>query len=214
MSTLRITLPALRLTREPARGSRGFTLVEILVVCAIIGIVMTMAIPAIYRKFNPDSMVKITTDLIEACCHARAYAILQGTPVDLVISAPEEDSVNARFSLQPASAGPASTTGGGMTSPDVSGEDWRMEKRPGASAEGINFAMTLPETVAIELMEVNFQDAMEWAEARVRFYPNGTSDEFKMILWRPDTNERRMLTLEVVTGLADFETDVNKFGNQ
>ncbi len=101
-----------------------------------------------------------------------------------------------------------------MTSPDVSGEDWRMEKRPGASAEGINFAMTLPETVAIELMEVNFQDAMEWAEARVRFYPNGTSDEFKMILWRADTNERRMLKLEVVTGLADFETDVNKFGNQ
>ncbi len=102
MRTLRITLPAMRLTREPARGSRGFTLVEILVVCAIIGIVMTMAIPAIYRKFNPDSMVKITTDLIEACCHARAYAILQGTPVDLVISA--EDASNARFSLQPASA--------------------------------------------------------------------------------------------------------------
>ncbi len=86
--------------------------------------------------------------------------------------------------------------------------------RSAAPAEALNFTTRIPDKIAVELVEVNFQDAMDWAEVRVRFYPNGTSDEFKMLLYRPDTNERRLLTLEVVTALADVESDLNKMNRR
>lgn len=80
--------------------------------------------------------------------------------------------------------------------------------RPPASPP--SFSARISDKIAVELLEVNFQDAMEWAEVRVRFYPNGVCDEFKMLLYRPDTNERRLITLEVVTGLVDVESDLMK----
>jgi hypothetical protein len=58
--------------------------------------------------------------------------------------------------------------------------------------------------IAVELLDVNFVNQMEFPEARVRFYPNGTSDEFTTILlWNRRT--RAKISLEVVTGLADVE---------
>ena len=86
-----------------------------------------------------------------------------------------------------------------------------MGERPatGQSSAPANCSFTakIPDTIAFELLEVNFQDAMEWEQARVRFYPNGTSDELKMLLFRPASGERRLITLEVVTALADMESD-------
>lgn len=203
----------------------AFTLIEILVVCGILGILMTIAFPMLHSRLHPDSMKKVADDMKEACCHARAYAILQGTPVDLVISA-EDGSVR----LQPA-ANESTSDRSGTFSPSVSGGAWRMEdqarearkssigddasmgERPARSAaptEALNFSSKIPDKIAVELVEVNFTDAMEWAEVRVRFYPNGTSDEFKLLLYRPDTGERRLLTLEVVTALVDVESDMMK----
>jgi prepilin-type N-terminal cleavage/methylation domain-containing protein len=196
------------------RGNReqAYTLIEILIVCAIIGIVMTMSIPMLYYKLHPDSMKAAVENMMEACSHARASAILNASPIDLVIRAgnpgePTTLSIQAATYAKPAFAGEE------VESPSVSGEDWRMpERRAGPSAGNapINFSAKIPDSVAFELMEVNFQDAMEYEQVRVRFYPNGTSDEFKCLLFRPATNERRLITVEVVTGLADLETDPQK----
>src|SRR5215207_4203641 len=68
-----------------ARSQNAFTLIEIMVVCAIIGIVMTIAIPSIYRQLHPESMQKAVNDLLEACRDARAHAVLTDTTVELVI---------------------------------------------------------------------------------------------------------------------------------
>ena len=36
----------------------------------------------------------------------------------------------------------------------------------------------LPDDIAVKLLYVNFEDQMEFPEARVQFFPNGTCDEF------------------------------------
>ena len=200
---MRVTRHSPLATRQSARA---FTLIEIMVVVAIIAVLMTVAIPSLYRQLHPESMQKAVSDLMEACSHARAHAILSGNPVDLVIRA--EDG---NISLQPAS-GEVSTPAR-LESLNVAGEEWRMEDRPNprASSEGISFSAKLSDKIAVELMEVNFQDQLEFEEARVRFHPNGTSDEFKMLLVRPETGERRLITLEVVTALVDVESDPNKW---
>jgi len=46
---------------------------------------------------------------------------------------------------------------------------------------------------------VNLKDQMEADEAHVRFYPNGTSDEFTIVL--ESKGEIRKISLECVTGL-------------
>ncbi len=65
----------------------------------------------------------------------------------------------------------------------------------------------LSDHLSIELLSVNsvnFVNLKDAEVARVRFYPNGTSDEFLMVLHSSDTGELRQITLEAVTALADW----------
>jgi hypothetical protein len=61
----------------------------------------------------------------------------------------------------------------------------------------------LAEDIGIRLLYVNFKDYMESPEAHVRFFSNGTSDEFT-ILFFSHQGERK-ISLDVVTGLAQLE---------
>src|ERR1051326_4172680 len=56
----------------------AFTLIEIMVVVAIIGLVMAMGVPTIYRLFHKEGFRKSISDVMEVCASARAQAILQG----------------------------------------------------------------------------------------------------------------------------------------
>ena len=189
--------------------SAAFTLVEILVVVAIIGIVMTISIPTLYRTLNPDSIDKAVRDMMEACSHARAYAILNSVAVDLVIRA--EDG---QISIQPAGSIGRASDAFEDRSDELPAAAEAEEARPtpsGGSREGLNFSAKLGENVTPEIMEVNFQDQLEFTETRVRFYPNGTSDEFKCLMVHVPSGQRRLITLEVVTGLAEVESDPSKW---
>jgi prepilin-type N-terminal cleavage/methylation domain-containing protein len=141
---------------------RAFTLIEIMIVVAIIGIIMAMGIPSIVRTMRKEGMRKAVSDLVEACSEARATAILSGTKADLVIR-PQDGTI----------------TGG-------------------------KFSATLPENVWIAILGVNFIQFEEAEEARVHFYPNGTSDEFTIVLNSNDS-EAQKINLEVITGLANVE---------
>src|SRR5438876_8247894 len=67
--------------------SRGFTLVEIMIVISILAIVLATGVPSMLRSLQKEGLRKAQSDLVEACSHARAQAILSGLPMELVIRA-------------------------------------------------------------------------------------------------------------------------------
>jgi type II secretory pathway pseudopilin PulG len=178
-----------------------------MVVVAIMAIVMTLAIPMIYQQLHPESMRKAVSEVMEACSHARARAILDGVQTDLVIR-----PADRQFDLAAGSSAPAPVDNR-MFSPDVAGNDWRAAPRPASRSGGGNdgfFPVKLSHKIIIEGMGINGEDYTDDEEGRVRFYPNGTSDEFSIVLLS-ESGERRNITLEVVTAMADVESDPSKF---
>jgi prepilin-type N-terminal cleavage/methylation domain-containing protein len=176
-----------------ARYRTAFTLIEIMVVVAIMGIVLTIGIPAIYRVSKKEGMQKAVSDVWEVCNSARAQAIFRGSPVEVVFHPQER-----RFAI-----------GSGNASQPQDGSDFVVEQpapKPGAGQSG-----QFPENVFIEMLDINLLEYRESDEARVRFFPNGTSDELTLIL-RSTKNEWRAISLEVTTGRVSIESDPQKFG--
>jgi hypothetical protein len=56
-------------------------------------------------------------------------------------------------------------------------------------------------------LDINLSEYRESEWARVRFFPNGTSDEMTLVL-RSEKNEWRKVSLEVTTGLASVDNVV------
>jgi type II secretion system protein H len=65
--------------------ARGFTLIEIMVVVAIMGIIMAAGIPSLYGFMHKSGLRKTMSDLLETCQSARAAAIMSGSPAELII---------------------------------------------------------------------------------------------------------------------------------
>lgn len=172
------------------RSSAGFTLVEIMIAIGIVAMVMAWGVPSVFRVLKKDSMRQAVSDVMEACSHARARAILQGVPMELVIRA--DDGL---LTVQPA---PQREEASAAADPQpVAGE-------PTVDVPSKPFDAHLPNNIGVELLDVNFRDMMQADEARVRFFPNGTCDEFTIVL-RSDTGGVRKISLEIVTSLAEME---------
>lgn len=162
---------------------------ELMIVVALAGILVAAGLPPFVRALKKEGIRKAVSDVVEACSHARTQAILKGVPVELVIRA-EDGQISVQRLARRGS--------------NQIGEAGFDESAGTASqAQIAPFTRHLADDVAINLLYVNFQDMMEFPEARVRFYPNGTSDEFTVILIAP-TGEQK-ISLDVVTGLADVD---------
>ena len=70
------------------------------------------------------------------------------------------------------------------------------------SAPGFKTA-SLPKNVDIQIMGVNFVQYEHEDEAKVHFFPNGTSDEFTIVL-QDDQFQTRQISLDVMTALPDL----------
>jgi prepilin-type N-terminal cleavage/methylation domain-containing protein len=145
----------------------AFTLIEIMLVVAILGLVLGVTVPPFYRAVKKEPMRRALTGVSEACEMARARAILQGSTVKIIFR-PQERT----FSVD----------GGGLTA------------RPDAIGSG-----DIADSIIIEMLDVNLVEYREADAAQVRFFPNGTCDEFTLIL-RSSQNEWYKLVLEPTTG--------------
>lgn len=164
----------------------GFTLIEIMIVVALMGLIATMAIPNIYQITKKEGMRRAVSDLIEVCSNARAQAILRGKAVDVIFH-----PVERRFEVSGLAA-PAST--------NLEGEGGAAKPAPPPSP-GTGLAGIIPDDIVLEMLDVNLLEYSQSEWTRVRFYPNGTSDEMTVI-FHSDKGDFRKITLEPTTGLA------------
>lgn len=194
---------------ETRNTKRGFTLLEILVVVAIIALVMTISVPFMKGYLDKHRGMGGAVRMVqEACSDARAMAILKQTATELVIR-PGDGS----FDVTGASSGPAEA--GTTASSGYAPIDAPLANRPAPAAGKVELKLKypakLPEGVIVEGLGLSGEDWTEDPVARVRFYPNGTSDEMSLVLHEPETNLRRNIWLEVITGLPELESDPSKF---
>lgn len=185
--------PSLVLMRSRSGRSRArdnaFTLIEILIVVSLLALVVTTGVPAVFRALKQDPMRQAVTDLVEACSFARAHAILGGVSMELVIVA-DGGAIRVERAREKR-AGDARELGG-------------LQAKPVGPGSTFLRPMQLQEDVAVELLYINLRDQMHEPQARVRFYPNGTSDEFAIVL---RYNEKvRKIELDIITGLADVQS--------
>lgn len=185
-------------SRTVGRSNRAFTLIEVMIVVALLALVLATGIPSFVRARKGTEIRNAVRDVVEACSQARAYAILRGAPMEVVIVA-EGGSIR----VQPIVAREARPALDAATSTRV---------EPNSNEEGTAaslFSARLADEIAIELLDVNFVDFMQFPEAHVVFFPNGTSDEFTIVLhWR---QEWRKISLESITALAEVEADPRKW---
>lgn len=183
-----MTRPAQRSPK--ATNHRAFTLMEIMMVVAIIGLLMTMTVPAILRTMHQEPLRKAVNDVINICGHARSQAILRGMTTTVVFH-PQSGTVSL--------TGAAGTNApGDLVQPDQPSEDSRPAVPGAAALNSTEFG----EGVMIDMLDVNLTEYKDADEARVRFFPNGTSDEMTLILHSGD--QYRKITLEVTTALASM----------
>jgi prepilin-type N-terminal cleavage/methylation domain-containing protein len=172
------------------RASRvqAFTLIELMVVVAIMGIVMAMGIPNIYRAWRKEAMRQAVSEVVELCSTARARSILQSSETEVVFNG--GDGTILLGSGSPAPAKARSDSGPDSDFPAMT-----------PAPVGKTTSMRLPESVAISKLLVNGLNGMDRQQIRVRFRPNGTCDDL-ILQMRSDKNEQVEITLELTTGLA------------
>jgi Tfp pilus assembly protein FimT len=183
-------------SRRPARGGRvAFTLLEVMIVIGMAALVMTISIPFVQRTIRRDAVYQAVHTVEEACRNARSLAIFNNATTELIIRPHEKD-----FSVRPGQAVRS------IARPSIDPETG--EERPVSVGFGKQAAKpfhgTLGEDVVIEMLDVNFVEHRDDEEARVRFHPNGTTDEFTIVL-RIGATAWRKITLDIVTGLPTLE---------
>jgi prepilin-type N-terminal cleavage/methylation domain-containing protein len=175
---------------HPHIARRAFTLIEVMIVVSIVAVIITAGVPMVWKALAKNQMAKAVNDVIEGCKSARDRAIVHSRPYDFVVR--NESAHDATLLIEPSKLrDPGAVAFPGAT-------DAVKDKQSGSLME--DFPRKLGQDVAIELVAVNMADVMKEKEARVRFYPNGTSDEFTIVLRQGGVQRR--VSVDIVTGLA------------
>src|SRR5262245_19579849 len=177
----------LRLHRTPDDipvERNAFTLIELMIVIAIMAILMTMSIPLMYKASHREALNKAVRDIVEVCSQARAMAILQGKMTELVFH-PREGRCEVAGMVRSNPRGDLNEFG---------------EPAPPPSDSGLSAQIS--DKLTIRMLDINLCPYVDAEYARVRFYPNGTCDEMVLIL-QSDRGQQYGVTLEITTGVAD-----------
>lgn len=66
------------------RSGAAFTLLEIMVVVAIMGVILAAGIPSLYKFVHKEGFRKSVSDIMDVCSAARAQAIISGKTTEVV----------------------------------------------------------------------------------------------------------------------------------
>ena len=159
-----------------------------MIVVGIMGIILTMGVPLVWKVWHRAPMAKALHDITEVCSNARSEAILYGHQVDMVFHG------DGRFEVAGGIGGNSASSPGASVPtappPDGSGRSGR-----------------LPDNIGIVSIKIDGRQFRDADVGRVRFFPNGTCDELKVVLLQPDNGDSRGVFLEVTTGLVDVISD-------
>lgn len=180
---------------HPARHARAFTLLELMIVVGMAALVLTLSVPFVQRTLHQDATQTAVKTFMDGLQNARSIAILGNQATEFIVR-PAEGAVSVVVTP------PRSFT---AAPPDVTAVSAEADgvARPKAKLPP-PFAGRLGDTVRLELLDVNFEEKRDAEEARVRFFPNGTSDEFTVV-FRVGTGQWRKISLDMITGTPVLE---------
>jgi type II secretion system protein H len=164
----------------------AFTLIELMVVVAIVGLIAAISVPSILQTFRKEGMRKTLEEVQQLLVDARTRAIYSNRPTEVIFHPAEK---RMELGDVPVEASPAPPAGAPANNPGSS--------PPPATAHG---SVVLPDNVDIAMLDINLLDYGASEMARVRFFPNGTCDELTLVLHSGD--EWQKITLEFSTALA------------
>ncbi len=156
---------------------RAFTLVELMVVLAVLGLIIGISIPSFRSFLKKAPLEQAISDVEGMCRQARSDAIINKRTMELVLNDSEESVV-----LRSA----ARTVMG--VDPETGGEANLVEQ--GEVLDRVELAADLQ---IIEPLDEDFVGLLE-----LRFYPNGTAEPVDLRV--TDGNEAYILSLDPVTG--------------
>lgn len=180
---------------RPANVRLGFTMIEILVVVAIMAIVLGIGIPSMFRVITKTPMAQAVSAFVEGCDKARGAAILDGVPSELII-----DVEDGRLILSVRTAPQWTHTGS-------EGEEGLVGGSKTLAGSG-GFRTALSEDVVLRELFINQRDYLDASttqtdDARIRFFPNGVCDEMNVLISLG--SEFQKIMLDPVTGGTDVE---------
>ena len=144
--------------------------------------------------------------VMEACAAARRQAILSGSTGRVTIRGAEEGT---GFLISAGGGGgKPKTTNVADANADLGGFPDETPKPSPKLGGGIGFNGRIHDEVAIHFISVNFNDPLDEDQVEVKFYTNGTSDEFTIGM-RHEYGDQvlRFVQLDSVTGLAYIKTE-------
>jgi Tfp pilus assembly protein FimT len=176
-----VARPGKAASRFLARAA-AFTLIEIMLVVGLMALIAATAVPNIYQLAKKEGLRRAVTDLKDVCANARARAIFSGEVVSVM--------------FYPRDRVYGISSGGGSEFDPLTGETkTEPMTKPGSGSTGI-----FPEDVTVEMLDVNGLEYKDSDWTRVRFYPNGTSEELVINLSSRD-NPGLWLKLDPATAL-------------